>query len=114
MFSGPPGTDEICGICFWQDDASSLRYAAIPDGPNRVSLVDAQANFAERGVSDLRHRAHVRPVAATDARDPEWRRIDPNLDVLDESFKAGAAPWPDDKTRLYYWRDDYWLKRSIH
>jgi hypothetical protein len=110
VFDGPPGTTfRICPICFWQDDESSLRYATIPDGPNHASLVDAQGNFATFGACELRLKKHVRAPTATDQRDPGWRPIDPKIDVLDTSHDAGYTPWPNDMTKLYYWRADYWL-----
>jgi hypothetical protein len=108
----PPGSDDICPICFWQDDAGSLRYASVADGPNKVSLIEAQRNFAACGGSEPRFLAQVRAPAAADQREPGWRPIDPKIDVLDSSYDAGFTPWPGDKTKLYYWRPDYWLRRQ--
>jgi hypothetical protein len=113
MFPGLPGTNSICRICFWHDDACSLRFAGVAIGPNRVSLVDAQKNFASFGAKEWRCRRHVRAPTRADVRDPAWRPIDPALDVLDTSFDDDkAAPFPNDKKKLYYWRSDYWLKKA--
>ncbi len=112
MFSGPPGTDEICEICFWQDDASSLRYATIADGPNKVSLIKAQRNYSRFGACEERLRSRARVPRASDKQDPTWRPIDTKVDVLDTSHETGYTPWPEDKTELYYWRDTYWLKKK--
>ena len=111
VFPGPPGTQNICPICFWQDDRSPLRYATIPDGPNKVSLIEAQKNFAAFGAKEQRVRRYGRVPGASDVRDPEWRPINPTTDVLDRSHDAGYTPWPDDPTKLYYWRSNYWLKQ---
>jgi hypothetical protein len=112
-FKEPPGSDDICPICFWQDDEISLRYPVIAvGGPNKVSLFEAQKNFAARGVSEPRFRARVRAPTAADRRDPGWRLIDSNIDTLDTSYGAGFTPGPDDKTKLYYWRPDYWLQQQ--
>src|ERR1700682_6104183 len=100
MFNGPPGTDEICRICYWQDDASSLRYASIAEGPNRASLIEAQRNYQNFGASEPRVKRFVRRPFPSDARDPTWRPIDPALDILDESYDLGFTPWPEDMTKL--------------
>ncbi len=56
-----PGTDEICKVCYWQDDWVSFTRANIATGPNRVSLNEARENFARFGVSEERFSADVRP-----------------------------------------------------
>ena len=71
----------------------------MPDGPNRVSLMEGQKNFAVFGACELRFQARGRAPTAMDQRDPTWRPIDPRIDL----------PSPKDKTTLYYWRPDYWL-----
>lgn len=111
MFSTPPGSDEeICDICLWQDDASSLRFATIPDGPNKVSLIEAQKNFAAYGAAEPRLRAQARAPTPADRREPGWRPIDPKIDVFENPHSGSATRWPDDTTTLYYWRPNYWLK----
>jgi hypothetical protein len=109
VFAETPGSQDICPICFWQDDASSLRYATIADGPNDVSLVEAQRNFVTFGASSERLKRHVRTPTTFDERDPHWRPIRPD-DVLDTSHDVGYTPWPEDMTKLYYWTEDYWLR----
>ena len=105
IFDSPSGTTfDICPICFWQDDESSLRYATIPDGPNKVSLIEAQRNFAAFGACEARIWAHVRAPTVADQREPGWRPIDPRIDLLNTSDDAGLTPWPPATTKLYYWR----------
>jgi hypothetical protein len=113
MFSAPPGSDEICKICYWHDDASSLRFATVADGPNHVSLVQAQKNFIAFGAIEERFKQHVRAPGPDDKRDPAWRPIDVDADALDGSEEdPGPKIWPDEMTELYYWTDDYWLKHK--
>jgi hypothetical protein len=111
MFSRPPGSEEICKIWFWQDDASSLRFATVAEGPNRVSLIEAQKNYMSFGAAEQHLKQQVRLPRPVDKRGPTWRPIDPDIDVLDRSQEnPGPKSWPDDMTELYYWSDDYWLK----
>jgi hypothetical protein len=109
-FGGPPGSYEICKICFWEDDAVQLRFPDLAGGANAVSLVEAQRNYAAIGVSEARFRTHVRALGPEDARDPLWRLFDPARDKLEgaDRIGSGAAPFhePDklEPTSLYYWR----------
>jgi len=57
----PPGTFEICAVCFWEDDAVQFREPDETDGANTVSLRVARANFAEFGASERRFLDDVRP-----------------------------------------------------
>jgi cysteine-rich CPCC protein len=58
------GYNEICRVCGWEDDrADTGRIRGGPDapsGPNRISLTQARANFAEFGAAKERSRPHVR------------------------------------------------------
>ena len=95
----PPGSDEICPICYWQDDASGLRYPTIALGPNKVSLVEAQHNFLENGASEARLRQFVRSPTALEPKDPQWRPFDQQKDENQDARDA----WPEDQ-QPYYWR----------
>ena len=55
-----PGTYEICPVCYWEDDPVQFDDPTFPGGANVVSLEEARRNFAEHGVSDLRHKSKVR------------------------------------------------------
>ena len=126
MFKKEPESHEICEICFWQDDSYQLRS---PNriGANGVSLIEGQKNYARTGAAEAYVLPYVRPVYKSDRRDPTWRPIDlnidyfefkdqPDFDTMDEKqFAAYLAtphirPIPSDNTRLYYWRENYWLK----
>jgi hypothetical protein len=54
--------DEICEVCFWEDDGQDNHDAdEVRGGPNRMlSLSQARLNFAELGVSEPKFLKHVR------------------------------------------------------
>ncbi len=59
------GLDEICPICFWQDDNKNETYGRPaperPRGPNSVHLWPARKNFLAFGAVDPRVKQGVRP-----------------------------------------------------
>jgi rubredoxin len=59
VFDEPPGSDNICPICFWEDALSQLRFVR-KTGANRVNLTQAQKNFAQSGAGEPRLKQHVR------------------------------------------------------
>lgn len=71
----PPGTYDICHICFWEDDPAQFDHPAFGGGANGVSLIEAQKNFEEFGACEKRFIDNVRKPAADDERDPDWRLI---------------------------------------
>jgi len=99
----PPGSHQICPVCRWEDDAVQLRWPDWPGGANKPSLLTAQQNFQRYGARDERAVEHVRPASDDEARDPNWRPIDPHLDTF-EPMGVQFAAWPDDRTVLYWWR----------
>lgn len=113
VFDESPGSDQICPICFWQDDLSQLRFVRTT-GANHVSLVEAQENFINEGVCELRFRANVRAPRASDVREPQWRRFDVLKDSAEELVGGMdyGDTYPDDTTRLYYWADDHWRRQD--
>ena len=56
----PPGTFQTCPVCCWDDDNLQFEDQAYEGGANRVSLRQARKNFRRHGVSDRRHRQHIR------------------------------------------------------
>jgi hypothetical protein len=61
----PPGTYEICPVCFWEDDGVQFNDADYAGGANHVSLNQAKRNFAEFGAAERRVLRWVRkPLSA--------------------------------------------------
>jgi hypothetical protein len=57
----PPGTFEVCPVCFWEDDDAQFRDPKYAGGANSVSLTEARENFARLGAISEAHRGDVRP-----------------------------------------------------
>jgi hypothetical protein len=59
-------------------------------------------------VFESRFRSNVRAVAASDVREPQWRRIDVRTDTIEEPIegKDSGFSYPEDATELYYWRQN--------
>jgi RNAse (barnase) inhibitor barstar len=110
VFLEPPGSYEICPICFWEDDALQLEYATtLAGGANGPTLAEAQENYRKLGVSEERLKPHVRTPASTDRRDPLWRPIDLNRDRFPNWHQKDSQRAPEHDERLYYWRPSFWL-----
>ena len=98
VFSGPPGTYEICPVCGWEDDHVQLRYPTMAGGANGESLQAAQQHALKE--VPLQVRAHLGHV-----RDPAWRPLE-QADLTSpkppqsgqEYFGAALAESPS-----YYW-----------
>lgn len=56
----PPGTYDICPICYWEDDYVQYHDPAFTGGANVVSLSEARNNFSKYKVIELRFRGFVR------------------------------------------------------
>ena len=50
----PPGTYEICSICFWEDDGVQFDDPDYEGGANAISLKQAQKNYTLFGVCEER------------------------------------------------------------
>lgn len=111
-FNSPPGSHEICTICFWEDDISQLRFALQSGGANKESLIVSQKNFEEMGSIERRFVTQTRDPSDFDERDPEWRKIDLSKDNFEVPIlgKDYGNSYPNDPTTLYYWEENYWKK----
>ena len=118
IFAEPPGSFEICKICFWEDDIAQLVFPTMAGGANSVSLSEAQANFSDYGVSERRFQDQVRQVESTDSRDTTWRRFDPKADLyLNWDKPTERERWKNEKHKVsdkqfYYWCELCWLKNG--
>ena len=109
VFAEPPGSDDICLVCLWEDDLTQLRWPALAGGKNEVSLAEAQRNIATHGAIEERFAGDVRPATEEEPLDAGFRPITP-----DDPFEApdDSAPWPEDATVLYYWRPTFWRAKK--
>ena len=108
--NGPPGTDEYCDICDWQDDISQLRFATFPGGENKESLIEAQAIYSEYGTTK-RGRQPSAPSSAGFEHDEKWRPIDLTINNIElTSVGDQGNTYPQDRTTLYYRRPAYWRR----
>ncbi|MDR7080671.1 hypothetical protein J2Y03_005762 [Neobacillus niacini] len=71
----PPGTYDICGICFWEDDGVQYRDPDHEGGANEVSLKQAQQNFIKVGACDEGSIKFVRKPNQEDIKDPNWKPL---------------------------------------
>jgi hypothetical protein len=74
---GPPGTYDICPVCFWEDDPVQFDDPDYEGGANRPSLRQAQTNFLRFGASEERRRASVRKPRLGEERPDDWRPLPP-------------------------------------
>lgn len=71
----PPGTFDICPVCFWEDDNIQLSDPDYEGGANGVSLRKAQRNFIEKGACEERLYAFVEKPEGKYTRDPNWKPL---------------------------------------
>lgn len=71
----PPGSFEICPICFWEEDKVQSKDPDYKGGANDVSLREAQENFATFGASEQKFIHKVRKPTKKDKKDPDWKRL---------------------------------------
>ena len=58
----PPGTFQICAVCYWEDDNVQFNDPSFAGGANEDSLDQARSNFARIGASSPRFLSAVRPA----------------------------------------------------
>jgi hypothetical protein len=71
----PPGTYDICPVCFWEDDPVQYDDPDYEGGANRPSLRQAQANFLRFGASEERRSANVRKPTSAEERPDDWQPL---------------------------------------
>ncbi len=110
VFAEPPGSWDICPICFWEDDLSQLRFPSISGGANHVSLLEGQQNFFAFGACEQRVNPFVDPPGPEARREEGWRPIDLARDIIEEPLRGldYGNSYPADSSHLYYWRPTYW------
>jgi hypothetical protein len=110
-FAEPPGSYDICEICYWEDDALQLEFATtLAGGANSMTLEEAQRAYTEFVAKAPSRTQHTRPPAPLDRRDPEWRPIDRSRDDFADWALSEANRVPEVDERLYYWRPTFWRR----
>jgi hypothetical protein len=56
----PPGTFQICPVCYWEDDPVQFADPAYAGGANKLSLLAARKNYVDFGASDPEFVKEVR------------------------------------------------------
>lgn len=56
----PPGTFEICPVCYWEDDYAQYNHPDLAGGANKESLYQARKNFKKFGASSKKVLNFVR------------------------------------------------------
>lgn len=108
-FGEPPGSYDICDVCFWEDDRIQLRWPDWTGGANGPSLIEAQRTYAELGAMEFRFTGLVRKADTSEPVEDGWRPIDLAIDRF-EPLNVAEAPWPSDETTLYWWRPRFWRR----
>lgn len=67
----PSPSDEICKVCFWQDDFVDNHDTDVL-GPNRVTLSQARENFRRFGAGERRSIPFVRPPRPDEGPPEPW------------------------------------------
>ena len=71
----PPGTYEICNICFWEEDPVQFKEPDYEGGASEVSLRQAQENLLVFGACEKRCIELVRKPTSEDVKDASWKQI---------------------------------------
>ena len=101
---GPPGSYDICKVCFWEDDGVQLLDPAYQGGANRPSLMECQENLRRVGACEERFFGDVRPPAAEERHDPEWRRAEESDLKWSRRPRDLSSDEYEDVETWYYWK----------
>ncbi|MEH7237739.1 CPCC family cysteine-rich protein [Bacillus sp. JJ1562] len=71
----PPGTYDICRICFWEDDGIQYADPDYKGGANIPSLRQAQRNYILFGACEESCTEYVRKPNENDKRDFNWKPL---------------------------------------
>jgi hypothetical protein len=111
-FGEPPGSFDICPVCYWEDDIVQLRFPMWGGGANKPSLIEAQAAYRAFGACEAHTREHCRAPKADEPVEEGWRPLDLAADqpeVPTPGVSYGST-YPADSTTLYWWRPSYWRR----
>jgi len=71
----PPGTYDICPICYWEDDPIQFENPNYEGGANQVSLKQGQINYLTFGACENEMIRYVIKPDSTYLRNPHWKLI---------------------------------------
>lgn len=71
----PPGTFDICEICFWEDDSIQFEDPDYEGGANVPSLRQAQKNYLAFGAYDKHCLKFVRKPTKEDEKNLNWKLL---------------------------------------
>ncbi|WP_051450806.1 CPCC family cysteine-rich protein [Actinospica robiniae] len=111
VFEQRVGSFEICPVCFWEDDLVQTRWPDFEGGPNQLSLIECQRNYRALGAVQTRVLKYVRPAADDEPIEDGWFPLGPADLVHFEPVAEDLEPWPEEMTRLYWWRPTFWRAR---
>src|SRR3954453_3538105 len=80
VFDEPPGSYEICPICFWDYDIVQLAFPDMTGGANKYSLIGGQQNYKRFAACEERVKGSVRSPNESEIRDAQWRPLKTQLD----------------------------------
>jgi Cysteine-rich CPCC len=99
----PPGSYEVCKVCFWEDDGVQLLDPACA-GADDPSLLECQATYQRIGACEERFRRLVRAPRRDEVRDPEWRPArEADLRRVRRPSQR-SEPAPSRVENWYYWQ----------
>lgn len=108
-FSEPPGSYEICEICFWEDDPVQIADPWFSGGANVPNLVDAQQYFLQYGAMEERFASDVRKPTTSDEKDSSWRMVKPSDKAFVTYPRTSEELALKSGTRVPYY---YWLSNN--
>ena len=71
----PPGTYELCKICYWEDDQVQFDNPDYEGGANKVCLRIAQRNFIEFGACEKEAIRYVQKITPNIEKDLNWKPL---------------------------------------
>jgi hypothetical protein len=72
----PPGTFDICRVCFWEDDDTQYYDPDFSGGANVVSLRQAQKNYIKIGACKKDSLKYVRKPKKDEEKDENWTPLE--------------------------------------